>query len=103
LRTNIKGIFELAKHISIELDYIGAKFGISNANISESNETNPTENPAKLVFEYTRKVEEQTTYISENLEEENIIKQSPMSVYYSALRKFQIKIKNIEKQNKNNG
>ena len=38
LRTNIGRIFELAKHISIELDYIGAKFGISNANISESNE-----------------------------------------------------------------
>ena len=100
MRANLAGLFEIAKHISIELEYISAKFGIPNASVSESDEADTTKNPAKLIFDYQRQIEQQITYISESVEEENLIKQSPMSVYFSALRKFQIKIKNLEKQNK---
>jgi hypothetical protein len=82
------------------MDFVATKFGIAGQNIQGSDETNPIENPAKIVFDYSRKIESQITYISENLEEENLIRRSPMSVYFSALRKFQVKIKNIEKQNK---
>jgi hypothetical protein len=53
-----------------------------------------------VIFDYSRKIESQLTYISESVEEENLIRKSPLSVYFSALRKFQVKIKNIEKQNK---
>ncbi len=100
MRANLAGLFEVAKFIGVELEYISAKFGIANGGVSESNETDTTKNPAKLIFDYQRQIEQQITYISESVEEENLIKQSPMSVYFSALRKFQIKIKNIEKQNK---
>jgi hypothetical protein len=82
------------------MEYITTKFGISNVGVPSSDDTNPIENPAKIVFDYSRKIESQLTYISENLEEETLIRKSPLSVYFSALRKFQVKIKNIEKQNK---
>ena len=100
MRTNLEGLFKIAQYVGIELEYITTKFGISNVSVPTSDESNPIENPAKIVFDYSRKIESQVTYISENLEEENLIRRSPMSVYFSALRKFQVKIKQIEKQNK---
>jgi folate-dependent tRNA-U54 methylase TrmFO/GidA len=82
------------------MEFVATKFGIAGQNIQGSDESNPIENPAKIVFDYSRKIESQLSYITESLEEENLIRRSPMSVYFGALRKFQIKIKNIEKQNR---
>jgi hypothetical protein len=100
LRTNIKGIFELARYVSIELEYLANKFGLPNQNFQGGDAEDPTINPSKVVFDYVRKIESQLTYISESVEEETLIRKSPLSVYFSAIRKFQTKVKQMEKNNK---